>query len=357
MRRVDADTRRRSRCDETTTARSPRGGRGGVRRRRRLGRRPRRTSIPTALARTLGVHHPPGVPRASLGDVDAPVPAAPRDRDIALDRIDDPARLLHDEAERDDRDGSRSAGPSSPSIHPFAPARAGAAATVTLIPDLEAWLCEITGYDAVSLQPNAGSQGELAGLLAIRGTTAAAATHDRTVCLIPSSRARHERRERGDGRHATSSSWRATTTATSTSTTCAPRSSEHGRGSAALMITYPSTHGVFEDAITEICDLVHEAGGQVYLDGANLNAMVGLAQPGQVRRRRVPPEPAQDVLHPPRRRGARRRADRRARPPRAVPARPPVCVPEAGPGTGVGPIAAAPWGSARILRSRGPTCG
>ena len=90
------------------------------------------------------------------------------------------------------------------------------------------------------------------------------------------------------------------------------------------MVTYPSTHGVFEDTITELCALVHDAGGQVYVDGANLNALVGLAQPGQVRRRRLAPEPAQDLLHPARRRRPRRRPGRRAQPPRAVPAQPPA---------------------------------
>ena len=102
------------------------------------------------------------------------------------------------------------------------------------------------------------------------------------------------------------------------------------------MVTYPSTHGVFEDTITDLCALVHDAGGQVYVDGANLNALVGVAQPG-VRCRRVAPEPAQDVLHPARRRRPRRRPGRGARPPRAVPAQPPAR-PEAGPETGVGPV-------------------
>ena len=115
------------------------------------------------------------------------------------------------------------------------------------------------------------------------------------------------------------------------------------------MVTYPSTHGVFEEAIGEICAAVHDAGGQVYVDGANLNALVGLAQPGQVRRRREPPQPAQDVLHPPRRRRPGRRPGRGARPPRAVPAEPPARRPRPGPATGPGPIAAAPWGSAGIL--------
>ena len=109
--------------------------------------------------------------------------AGPR---LALDRVDDPARLLHDEAQRDHRDGAGHAGRSSPSIHPFAPARPGRRVP-PLIGDLERWLAEITGYDAVSLQPNAGSQGEFAGLLAIRGYHRSRGDVERDVCLIPSS--------------------------------------------------------------------------------------------------------------------------------------------------------------------------
>ena len=98
----------------------------------------------------------------------------------------------------------------------------------------------------------------------------------------------------------------------------------HADRLAALMVTYPSTHGVFERKIREVCDVVHAHGGQVYLDGANLNALVGLARAGLVRRRRVAPEPAQDVLHPARRWGTRRRPDRGAGAPGAVPAEPPA---------------------------------
>ena len=114
---------------------------------------------------------------------------------------------------------------------------------------------------------------------------------------------------------------------------------EHGDRVAALMITYPSTHGVYEQAVGEICALVHDAGGQVYVDGANLNALVGLAQPGPVRRRRLAPEPAQDVLHPARRRRPRRRAGRGARPSAALPAEPPAAAgrrPGERPGPGLG---------------------
>ena len=123
------------------------------------------------------------------------------------------------------------------------------------------------------------------------------------------------------------------------------KASAHADALGALMVTYPSTHGVFETAITEICDLVHEYGGQVYVDGANLNALVGLAAPGALRRRRVAPQPAQDVLHPARWRRTGHRSGRGARAPRAVPARPP-----ARPRTrSVPAVAAAPVGSAGIL--------
>ena len=133
------------------------------------------------------------------------------------------------------------------------------------------------------------------------------------------------------------------------------KADEHADRLAALMVTYPSTHGVFEETIRDICAIVHEHGGQVYLDGANLNALVGLAKPGRVRRRRLPPQPAQDVLHPARRRRARRGADRRRAPISRRTCRAIRSCPEAGPATGVGPISAAPWGSRASCRSRGRT--
>ena len=95
---------------------------------------------------------------------------------------------------------------------------------------------------------------------------------------------------------------------------------QHAETLAAIMVTYPSTHGAYEDTITDLCKIVHDHGGQVYVDGANLNALLGCARPGRVRRRRLPPQPAQDVLHPARRRWPRRRPGRRTRPPGAVPA-------------------------------------
>ena len=121
---------------------------------------------------------------------------------------------------------------------------------------------------------------------------------------------------------------------------------EHAERLSALMITYPSTHGVYEHDIAEICAAVHDAGGQVYVDGANLNALVGLARPGQVRRRRQPPEPAQDVLHPARRRRPRRRAGRGALAPGAVSC-PGTRWPTSSPTSYT--VSAAPYGSASIL--------
>ena len=189
--------------------------------------------------------------------------------------------------------------------------------------DLEAWLAEITGFAAVSLQPNAGSQGEYAGPARHpRATTRAAARRSRNVCLIPVSAhgtnpaSAVDRRLQGRGRRLRRPA------ATSTSPTCASKAAEHKDDLAALMVTYPSTHGVFEESIREICEIVHEHGGQVYMDGANMNAQVGLTPPRRHRRRRLPPEPAQDLLHPARRRRAGHGADRRRRAPRAVPARP-----------------------------------
>ena len=159
-------------------------------------------------------------------------------------------------------------------------ARPGAGIPRADPPQLEAWLVEITGYDAVSLQPNAGSQGEFAGLLAISAYHRATVTPGATCASSRPARTARTRPVGRDGGHA-GRSWPATPRATSTSTTCAAKIAEHADELAALMITYPSTHGVFETAIAEICALVHDAGGQVYVDGANLNALVGLARPGR----------------------------------------------------------------------------
>jgi len=169
--------------------------------------------------------------------------------------------------------------PEFASLHPFAP-QDQSIGMRRLISELSEWLVKITGYDAVSLQPNAGSQGEFAGLLAIKGYHESRGDHHRDICLIPSSA------------HGTNAASAVMAGMQVVVIDC----DEAGNVSispldeailtykdrlAALMVTYPSTHGVFESAITEICGKVHEAGGQVYVDGANLNALVGLSQPGK----------------------------------------------------------------------------
>ena len=163
-------------------------------------------------------------------------------------------------------------------IHPFSPTDQ-ARGYRELITTLEAWLAEITGYDKVSIQPNAGSQGELAGLLAIRGYHASRGEAARNVCLIPSS---------AHGTNAASAvmaGMRVVVVACDDEgnvdvADLEAKVEEHAGDLAVLMVTYPSTHGVFEERITDLCDLVHHHGGQVYIDGANLNALVGVARPG-----------------------------------------------------------------------------
>lgn len=163
-------------------------------------------------------------------------------------------------------------------LHPFAPP-AQTAGYHALFARLEQWLCDITGYDAISLQPNSGAQGEYAGLLAIRGYHAARSEPHRKVCLIPSSA------------HGTNPASASMVGMDVVVVACDIRgdvdvndlrakAEKHSKNLAAVMITYPSTHGVFEEHIREICDVVHEHGGQVYLDGANMNAQVGLSRPG-----------------------------------------------------------------------------
>ncbi len=164
-------------------------------------------------------------------------------------------------------------------LHPFAPAE-HAAGTRQLISTLEGWLAEITGYHTVSVQPNAGSQGELAGLLAIRAYLVATGQEQRDVCLIPASA------------HGTNAASAVLAGLRVVVVACDDRGNvdlddlrakieAHGGSLAAAMVTYPSTHGVFEETITDLCAAVHDAGGQVYVDGANLNALVGLARPGR----------------------------------------------------------------------------
>ncbi|QVM95801.1 aminomethyl-transferring glycine dehydrogenase [Pseudomonas sp. SORT22] len=165
------------------------------------------------------------------------------------------------------------------SLHPFAPA-AQSQGYQQLTSELEAMLCAATGYDAVSLQPNAGSQGEYAGLLAIRAYHQSRGEARRDICLIPSSA------------HGTNPATAHMAGMRVVVTACDARGNvdiddlrakaiEHREHLAALMITYPSTHGVFEEAIGEICAIIHDNGGQVYIDGANMNAMVGLCAPGK----------------------------------------------------------------------------
>ena len=231
-------------------------------------------------------------------------------------------------------------------IHPFAPLDQTAGYQL-MIDQLERWLGEITGYAAVSLQPNSGAQGELAGLLAIRSYHRSRGEPQRTVCLIPASA------------HGTNAASAVMAGMRVVVVDCDDmgnvdvddlkrKAVDHSDELAALMITYPSTHGVFEAAVRHICDVVHEHGGQVYLDGANLNAMVGLARPGRfgadvghVNLHKtfciphggggpgVGPVGAAEHLAP------------------FLPNHP--LAPVAGPPTGPGPVAAAPWGSAGIL--------
>ena len=231
-------------------------------------------------------------------------------------------------------------------IHPYAPVDQ-VAGYHELIGDLERMLCEVTGYDAVSLQPNAGSQGELAGLLAIRAWHDARGDQDRVTCLIPSS---------AHGTNAASAVMAGMQVAVVQCDAVGnvdiddlkQKATDHQDTLAALMITYPSTHGVFEPQIVEICDLVHQFGGQVYLDGANLNAMVGLARPGRF---------GADVSHlnlhktfciphggggP----GVGPVAVREHLAP-YLPNHP--MSPESGPRSGIGAVSAAPFGSAGIL--------
>ena len=231
-------------------------------------------------------------------------------------------------------------------LHPFAP-DAQTEGIRELIADLEAWLCTITGYDAVSLQPNAGSQGELAGLLAIRAYHRDRGEGERTICLIPAS---------AHGTNAASAvmaGMKVVVVKTAAGgdvdmDDLRAKIEQHHDQLAAIMVTYPSTHGVFEDTISDLCALVHDAGGQVYVDGANLNALVGLAQPGRF---------GADVSHlnlhktfciphggggP----GVGPVALRSHLAP-YLPNHP--LAPEAGPETGVGPISGAPYGSASIL--------
>ncbi|GEB48143.1 aminomethyl-transferring glycine dehydrogenase [Streptomyces cacaoi] len=231
-------------------------------------------------------------------------------------------------------------------LHPFAPVDQ-AAGYLTLIRELEERLAEVTGYDKVSLQPNAGSQGEFAGLLAVRAYHRANGDAQRTVCLIPSS---------AHGTNAASAvmaGMKVVVVKTSDNgdvdvADLREKIDKHADELAVLMVTYPSTHGVFEEHITEVCAAVHDAGGQVYVDGANLNALLGLAKPGRF---------GADVSHLnlhktfciPHGGGGPGVGPIGVRAHLApyLPNHP--LQPEAGPETGIGPVSGAPWGSAGIL--------
>ncbi|MET1066323.1 MAG: aminomethyl-transferring glycine dehydrogenase [Arthrobacter sp.] len=230
------------------------------------------------------------------------------DRDLALDRTMIPlgscTMKLNATAEME-----AISWPEFASIHPFAP-DSQTAGWRELIEDLEAQLTEITGYDQVSIQPNAGSQGELAGLLAIRGYHLSRGDGQRNVCLIPAS---------AHGTNAASAvlaGMKVVVVATASDGTIDHADLQakielHKDALSCIMITYPSTHGVYDADVREVCDAIHAAGGQVYIDGANLNALVGLAQPGQF---------GGDVSH--------------------LNLHKTFCIPHGGGGPGVGPVAA-----------------
>ena len=198
--------------------------------------------------------------------------------------------------------------PQFANIHPFSPTNTQLGSR-ELINQLEQWLCRITGYDAISLQPNAGSQGEFAGLLAIRAYHRSRNETHRNVCLIPSSAHGTNAASAvmaGMKVHVVRCDEDGNVDVAHLEELCVQHSTEL----AALMITYPSTHGVFETAVTDICALIHQHGGQVYVDGANLNALVGLAQPGKF---------GADVSH--------------------LNLHKTFCIPHGGGGPGVGPVA------------------
>ena len=229
------------------------------------------------------------------------------------------------------------------SLHPFAPPEQ-ARGYHAMFKRLEQWLCDITGYDAVSLQPNSGAQGEYAGLLAIRAYHAARGEPHRKVCLIPSSA------------HGTNPASAHMVGMEVVVTACDARgdvdvddlrakAEKHSKNLAAVMITYPSTHGVFEEHIRDICDIVHSHGGQVYLDGANMNAQVGLSRPGD-----YGADVSTSIC-------TRRSASRMAAAARAwarsasrrISSLSCPAIPQGTAACAVGPVSAAPFGSASIL--------
>src|SRR5439155_4045698 len=200
--------------------------------------------------------------------------------------------------------------PEFANLHPYAPADQ-TRGYQKLFKDLERWLAEITGFAAISLQPNAGSQGEYAGLLAIRAYHAARGEAHRNVCIVPTSA------------HGTNPASAIMAGFRFVPVRCLEdgdidladlraKAEAHSKDLAALMVTYPSTHGVFETTIREICAIVHDHGGQVYMDGANMNAQVGLCRPGDI---------GADVCH--------------------LNLHKTFCIPHGGGGPGVGPIGVA----------------
>lgn len=231
-------------------------------------------------------------------------------------------------------------------IHPYAPL-SQAQGYLEMIQDLEKKLCDITGFDGVSLQPNAGSQGEYAGLLVIQKYHQTRGEGHRDVCLIPSSA------------HGTNPASAAMAGMKVVVVQCdsqgnvdvvdlQAKATEHAANLSALMITYPSTHGVFEENIVEICQIIHKHGGQVYMDGANLNALVGLCRPGE-----FGPDVAHMNLHKtfaiPHGGGGPGVGPIGVKA-HLVPYLPHMpSVPESGPKTGTGTVTSAPWGSASIL--------
>ncbi|MEV4101064.1 aminomethyl-transferring glycine dehydrogenase [Nonomuraea sp. NPDC049649] len=249
-----------------------------------------------------------------------------QDKDIALDRSMIPlgscTMKLNATTEMEPITWPEFAG-----VHPYAP-ETQALGYVELIETLEGWLAEVTGYDKVSIQPNAGSQGEFAGLLAIRAYHRANGDTERDVCLIPSS---------AHGTNAASAvmaGMRVVVVACDDEgnvdlADLDAKIAKHRDRLAAIMVTYPSTHGVYEETVTEICAKVHDAGGQVYVDGANLNALVGLAKPGQF---------GADVSH--------------------LNLHKTFCIPHGGGGPGVGPVAVrghlAPYLPGHPLRDGSP---
>ncbi|SDG73091.1 glycine dehydrogenase [Sinosporangium album] len=324
LRPVDADHVGAS-CDETTTAATVRlvweafGGAAG-------GPEDAPDALPAELLRTSDfLAHPVFRTHRSETSLLRYLRGL-QDKDIALDRSMIPlgscTMKLNATAEMEPITWPEFGG-----IHPFAPVEQ-AAGYLELIGDLERWLAEITGYDAVSLQPNAGSQGEFAGLLAIRAYHRARGDHERDVCLIPSS---------AHGTNAASAVMAGMRVAV---VACDDEGNvdladldakidKHRARLAAIMVTYPSTHGVYEEGITQICSRVHEAGGQVYIDGANLNALVGLAKPGEF---------GADVSH--------------------LNLHKTFCIPHGGGGPGVGPVAVrghlAPYLPGHPLAGDGP---